>query len=300
MPKVFYVVTKNLPQINFDNYAKDKLLSSVEMIEHEITNTNDLYVVLTQHATMANKMAHVTNLVYNEDYLLQSIGTDSSDNYVLVKRKLLPSQQETYTFMDYDYRKNEGFDYSYLDVTDDDVFKTIRSNYIHTGVHVNINGLYEEYEYYMEVNINKYNQKKSPEFGTMVIKNKNDIIKLNFINFVNVVSNLKNKENLEKVISKYIEENPEISHLYTENNLDFGCMTILTNIKHPVRNELLSDFFKSDVMGDVYLGYEDNINGNNTTSDLTSQLFSRIIKNKHSNIYNGKKDEFFNIYRVLE
>lgn len=253
----------------FSNFTPDKFNDTMEIYVHTITGTKELYGKIKDLlAPPTGHFLDVNNVWYTDKLLVQSIvSTSDPANELVIKRNIIPN--DTYTFLEYDH-KTDTNDFTYVSLNADDIYDIIKSQYVHKGVYAQEDGkmidvelLFQPHEY----------------IGTLHIKENETIGHVKYINSQLIAGDCKEGEDASEKISKILEENKDITHIYSQHDVGFGILTCVTEIFGFGENDNMKKLIGCDIWGNCYVAISDNNNHTSHMLNLSVDEMNKLVAN---------------------
>jgi hypothetical protein len=284
---------------------------------HEFDGTLGLYKTL--HSLLGNGLFDVEHCYYDKNILIEAIyidntASDTFDKLVVVKRKI--HENDTYTFCEFDPKIPEVDKYEYESVELSDIVKIIRNKYIVNGVMVRANGEMQNITYLSKT------EEDGQYVEKMVVKVGDTEKTIRYLNIVNIMRELCEKEQLEqqqqlekdqleqqqltikneehididKILADKLNES-EASHLHMKRDAGLGIFNCYCQANGTVKNDMISNYIKEDIYGDVILGFENKMDNDERLLNLTVDLFKKIYA--LTNEFRVRNKNYCNVYYEL-
>lgn len=279
---------------NIELSIKDK----IEIIYFE--KTSDLILLLQQ--MFGKGVNEVTNCIYDEKYVIQSIYRDICDapiyeKMVMIKREI--NENDSYTFGEFNDKTDP---YKYVDITLSDVVNIIRKKYINDAVYINCNGTIDTIEF---IDITE-----SDNNGLLYIKHNGNVKKIKYINSVNISHKLsKDCELIEEQLQEELKNaltKHDSDYIYMKKDFGLGSFNYFCQAVGFVKNDIVSDLMSSPtneevISGDVIICLENTLNDDTRILSMNSEMFNKLktfIKKLNSK-YKPKNKHICNLYYEL-
>lgn len=293
-----------LKNVSF-NFSETDVLSN-EFLEscldgkvffHEFEGTTDLFEKI--HTHLGKCMVEILNCKYNETHLLQAFYPENTpgevhENLVIVKRKI--NENDSYTFLEFDYSNPSTDIYTYCDVLLIDIIDILNSKYNHKGVIVHSDNSINNIIFY-----DKYN-KETYSGELKITKSNGSVDTYKYISINSIVSKHENDnlspEDFSKVIQEHIDRT-ESNYLYAQRDFGLGILNCYYQMIGIMKNDTISKLIGDEIYGDVVVGLENNLNDDSRILNLDKGLFDKIIKLTQIENFAPKNQYFCNIYKEL-
>jgi hypothetical protein len=267
---------------NIKKFLNDNKLFSI----HEFSGTLEL-LRFVDDLSICKQIMTVINSFYDDKILIQSIMLNNKSDLIYIKRKI--HENDSYTFMEYDYTNNIE-KYEYLDMTENDLYDVIRNKYIHKGVYTDEIGI---------KNIEYIDSLTDDFIGTLTIKIDDTIKEIKFCDYNTIL--IKHKEDVTESVNNMnniINNDKDIKYMSSLFNVGYAIISIYMICVGHEKNEQLSKMLGSTFYGNAIIGIQDKLNKIQRTMDIDTKLFLQIIEkiNILSKDPEPKNNDFCNIY----
>jgi hypothetical protein len=274
------------------NYLKDKL----EFIDFDNT-TNMFKIIKKTFGENVDADIEVANCYYNNKSVIQSFSVDNDSellhsNIILVKRII--SDNDTYTFSEFDPSNPDSDNYKYEDITIEDITKIMRKKSVINAIDICCDGKLSN------ENIILLNQNN--DVGKILLENKKkEIFYLNVSNIMNKYNNSENENKIDEIIKEKTNAYCT-THFFTQIDIGLGILNCYCENSSETKNEIISKLINHDIYGNAIVFLQSNFDNDTDTFldldlDLFNRLFDIITNNKKIKRKNGY---FFNIYKELK
>jgi len=292
---------KTFGELSFDDMTREKFMEYYDLVEYQITSTKDLFVrVVDLLNEKANKLIDVNNIYYDKHSLVQSFVSSDNNSYEIIVKRQLSGPQDTYTFMEHD---NADTDYTYINMTSDQLLDILISQHLHKGVYVDIDGNVTSMDY-----IIKHIDDK---LGSLLVRMNGNIKEVKFINLQTIATNTNCKSqgdddekynNIESTMNKLIQiHNGTIEHIFSYHNIGVGLLSFTIPTISTKLNQKISKILKSDIYGECYIGLADFVSNISRTIDIDDKLFDTILlnSNKLTSEFVAQNQVFCNVHHEI-